>query len=1054
MQVSSLLRAALRSRLLCAISVVIAIIANLTIVHAQTPIAGVTAQATSTQQTASQQPLTAQVLTTNVGLTETAPGSGVFQLNTNPYIFPEGSVWTSDTIPSNSSVLDQNPYVQFDLGATYTVNKFHVWNCNATDGYNVSGFRDTTIQYSLNGTTWKTVAQRFRFVKGPGLDTYTGEDYFFTYPISARYIRFQADNTWQIEGGIYTGRAALGKVRFYAGGTVTTPVATGGIFPSDSGVVNVKFPPYNAKGDGVADDTAAIQQAINDWQGTMRTIYLPAGRYLISDSLKLAVREKDTARFGGGFTVIRGESITSTVIRLADNTFTDPANPKPILSAANNSLPGGGISADWFNNNFGNMIVDAGFGNPGAIGVQFYANNVGAIRDMVIKSEDGQGVAALDFAYADQNGPMYAKNITTQGFKIGVRMATAVNGLTLEDITVNNPTVLGVANNGQCVSIQNLKVTGPVTALQTRGVLSLIGATLTGGGAGLPAIINDESLYARSVNTSGYAQAIQNNYGDNSSFTGPNVSEYVSQTPLRQFSTRPKSLTLPLKTTPEAPQDTPSVWANVRNFRLISDPDDTLSIQRAIDSGATTVYFPGQGTYYLSGKVYVRNNVRRILGMFSRLRRMAIGVGFQVEAGTNATVWIENFLTSDSLVEVINNSSRTLVCRNLQDLKLTPQGTGDWLVENVAADQLNLNGQKFWARQLNIEYRGTKINNNGGTLWILGMKTENGGTLIKTTGGGKSELLGGLYYTQFGNEAPMFVIEEANASFSVGEVNYTSDPFQILVVETRGGITRSLTKSQTPQRRYDPGSMLPLYVGYTDATYLAPPFNIQATGGDRSISLTWDAMPGAISYTVRRATSPTGSFTTLGTVTTTGYANTNLTAGATYYYTVTTTYSSGTSAQSNPVGATANTILRLNSGGIAAGLFTSDAFFTGGTPFRSDTPIDVSGVTNPAPQGVYQSERYGNFSYVLPNLTPGASYKLRLHFAELYFTAPGQRVFSVAINGAPALTNFDIVATAGAANKAIVREFTTTADTNGKITLDFTSTVDSAKINGIELILL
>ena len=61
-----------------------------------------------------------------------------------------------------------------------------------------------------------------------------------------------------------------------------------GRWPLASGVVNVKAFPYFAAGDGQADDTAAIQQAILDNEGRGRTIYLPEGVYLVSAPLKFS----------------------------------------------------------------------------------------------------------------------------------------------------------------------------------------------------------------------------------------------------------------------------------------------------------------------------------------------------------------------------------------------------------------------------------------------------------------------------------------------------------------------------------------------------------------------------------------------------------------------------------------------------------------------------------------------------------------------------------------------------------------------------------------------
>ena len=69
----------------------------------------------------------------------------------------------------------------------------------------------------------------------------------------------------------------------------------------------------------------------------------------------------------------------------------------------------------------------------------------------------------------------------------------------------------------------------------------------------------------------------------------------------------------------------------------------------------------------------------------------------------------------------------------------------------------------------------------------------------------------------------------------------------------------------------------------------------------------------------------------------------------------------------------------------------------------------------------------------LGNLTPGASYTVRLHFAEPSFSDAGRRQFNASLNGTEVLTDFDIVATAGGKDKAVVAELTATADGNGQI---------------------
>ncbi|HEY4033732.1 MAG TPA: thaumatin family protein [Ktedonobacteraceae bacterium] len=145
-----------------------------------------------------------------------------------------------------------------------------------------------------------------------------------------------------------------------------------------------------------------------------------------------------------------------------------------------------------------------------------------------------------------------------------------------------------------------------------------------------------------------------------------------------------------------------------------------------------------------------------------------------------------------------------------------------------------------------------------------------------------------------------------------------------------------------------------------------------------------------------------------------------------------------------------NTV-QINTGGGANSPFAADEYGNGGIASKTKAAIDASGVSNPAPQGVYQTYRYGNFSYSIPNLVPNASYTVHLDFAETYWTKAGQRIFNVKLNGQQVLSNFDILAAVGRANKAIVKQFSATADPTGKITIQFIRIKDNALVNGIEV---
>jgi hypothetical protein len=177
------------------------------------------------------------------------------------------------------------------------------------------------------------------------------------------------------------------------------------VFP-DNVMIDVKRAPYNAKGDGLTDDTTALQSALAD--GCRRkVVYLPNGTYLI----------KDTLRFHCLGPMVFGQSRDGAIIKLADNAagFDYPGHPKPAILTMTIT---GHISADQFFRKLKHFTVDTG-NNPEAIGVRMYSNNEGVLQYVRVNG-NGAGKIGINLGWMDQNGPMLMRDCIVDGFDIGI----------------------------------------------------------------------------------------------------------------------------------------------------------------------------------------------------------------------------------------------------------------------------------------------------------------------------------------------------------------------------------------------------------------------------------------------------------------------------------------------------------------------------------------------------------------------------------------------------------------------------------------------------------
>ena len=141
-------------------------------------------------------------------------------------------------------------------------------------------------------------------------------------------------------------------------------------------------------------------------------------------------------------------------------------------------------------------------------------------------------------------------------------------------------------------------------------------------------------------------------------------------------------------------------------------------------------------------------------------------------------------------------------------------------------------------------------------------------------------------------------------------------------------------------------------------------------------------------------------------------------------------------------------VYAINAGGAAFTasngiVYQADKYFSGGNTYTS-----TSEISNTVNDPLYQTERYGNFSYSLP-VTNG-TYEVTMKFSEVYQSAVGMRVFDGFLEGSEVFSNLDIFQSVGKnAALDVVRTITVS---DGVLNLNFRSDINKSKLCAFHVI--
>lgn len=545
------------------------------------------------------------------------------------------------------------------------------------------------------------------------------------------------------------------------------------VFPAEAKVIDVTA--FGAVGDGRADDTAALQAAIQK----TGLIYLPAGTYRITAPLKVPPREGSApAR-----RILQGAGTARSIIRVDDScpAFADPEKPVPVFQIS------WGV-AQAFRNGIRDLTIDVGAGNPGAIGCAFMASNQGGMHRVALRAGQGSGAIGVNLAVGD-NGPLLLNDLDIEGFSVGVATKYG-QSMTLEHLRIRGARI-GVRIEHSAIFLRGLDVEASEVAVRAsqHTTMSLLDSRLRAQVGVRP---DRGIVLLRGIDAADCTTPVEG---------GPKESAITTWSTARASLPEggPEVERLEVAETPRVPWGDATQWQVVGRVEGEA-PLDTL--RAAAATGSRTLCLGSSGLE-LRGTFSVPATVERIIGC-EREPAKSSDWTVVVDEPSQHPLVIERFDTIYARTAVVLKASRPVVVSSMNlDRIVVEEGAGPLFVEDCIVRLLDLApGTRCWARQINMEYvkdDRAHARNVGGRFWCFGFKNEGDATMVATTASGRTEMHAYVLAnkaTPSEEKPPLFVVESGTLALTLGEAVGRKQPYAVIARTPSAAFTRERTEKR------------------------------------------------------------------------------------------------------------------------------------------------------------------------------------------------------------------------------------------------------------------